>query len=130
MNTSHFKKNTITKIPNYKDGYFDVLYVEQVEDNFLPQDKLFYLEKGMPFQLLSISDRTKFEFEERDLKVTHKLRIPQTLEIDANKWIKLGDKFLKVFNAYHFVNGEGFKQTDLTLIEDQNIPDIKEVEDD
>ena len=36
-------------------------------------------------------------------------------EIDSFCVIKIGEKYHKVFNAYHFTNKDGFKQTDLTL---------------
>ena len=44
-----------------------------------------------------------------------KIRIPQTKEITALNVLKIGDKYHKVYNAYHFTNKEGFKETDLTL---------------
>ena len=34
--------------------------------------------------------------------------------------LKIGNEYHKVYNAYHFTNNEGFKQTDLTLVEYKN----------
>lgn len=66
---------------------------------------------------MSISDRLRFDAEERKKEITYKLRIPQTKEITSLHVVKIGNEYHKVFNAYHFTNKDGFKQTDLTLEE-------------
>ena len=53
--------------------------------------------------------------EERNKKITYKLRIPQTKQINSLCVVKIGNEYHKVYNAYHFTNKDGFKQTELTL---------------
>lgn len=110
-----YKLNTITKIPNYLDGKFDLFEIKQYEKGKFPVEYLKDSKKSMFFQELSITDKLQFEAEQRDRKLTMKIRIPQTKEITALNVLKIGDKYHKVYNAYHFTNKEGFKETDLTL---------------
>jgi hypothetical protein len=74
------------------------------------------------FQELSITDRLRFEAEERKKDLTMKIRIPQTKEITSLHVLKIGNEYHKVFNAYHFKNKDGFLQTDITL---ENYPNPK-----
>lgn len=110
-------KQSITSLPAYNDGCFKLFEIKQTDDKFA----IGYLhDTGKPdiwFEELSISDRLKFDAEERKKKITYKLRIPQMKEINSLCVVKIGDKYHKVFNAYHFTNKDGFKQTDLTLEE-------------
>ncbi len=108
-------KQNITNLPIYNDGFFKLFEIRQTNDKF----PIEYLHNaGKPdiwFEELSISDRLRFDAEEREKKITYKLRIPQMKEIDSLCVVKIDDKYHKVFNSYHFTNKEGFKQTDLTL---------------
>lgn len=47
-------------------------------------------------------------------------------EITSLNVVKIGNEYHKVFNAYHFTNNDGFKQTDLTL---EEYPRVKLEED-
>lgn len=119
-------KQSITSLPVYNDGFFKLFAIKQTNDTY----KIEYL-KDMEkpdiwFEELSITDKLKFEAEERNKKITHKIRIPQMKEIDSLCVIKINDKYYKVFNSYHFTNKDGFKQTDLTL---EEYPRIKLEED-
>lgn len=110
-------KQNITNLPVYNDGFFKLFEIKQTNDNFAIE----YLHNaGKPdiwFEELSISDRLRFDAEERKKKITYKLRIPQMKEINSLCVVKIGNEYHKVFNAYHFTNKDGFKQTDLTLEE-------------
>ena len=110
-------KQNITNLPVYNDGFFKLFAIKQTKDNH----PIEYLQDvNMPdiwFEELSISDKLKFEAEERQKKIAYKLRIPQMKEINSLNVAKIRDKYYKIFNAYHFVNKDGFKQTDLTLEE-------------
>lgn len=109
-------KQNITKLPTYNDGKFRLFEIKQTEDTY----KIEYLHdtgKDIWFEELSISDRLKFETEERKKKITCKLRIEQAKQIDSLCVVKMNNEYHKVFNAYHFTNKDGFKQTDLTLEE-------------
>lgn len=107
-------KQDITSLPTYNDGVFKLFQIKQTEDNF-PLEYLKDIGEEIWFEELSISDRLKFEAEERKKNITHKLRIPQRKDITALNVVKIEDTYHKVFNAYHFTNSDGYKQTDLTL---------------
>lgn len=109
-------KQNITSLPTYNDGEFKLFEIKQTETTY-PVDYLHDTGKEVWFEELSISDRLKFEAEDRKKKITLKIRIPQIKEITSLHVVKIGDKYHKVFNAYHFTNKDGYKQTDLTLEE-------------
>lgn len=110
----HYKEN-ITSIPTYNDGKFKLYEIKQ-KDSTYPDEYIKEISnKPMWFKELSISDRLKFESEQREKNLTMKIRIPQTKEITSMNVLKIGKEYHKVFNAYHFTNDEGFKETDLTL---------------
>lgn len=109
-------KQSITSLPTYNDGKFRLLEIKQTEDTY-PIEYLHDTGYDIWFEELSISDRLKFEAEERKKKITYKLRIPQTKQINSLCVVKIGSEYHKVYNAYHFTNKDGIKQTDLTLEE-------------
>ena len=111
-----FYKQNITTIPTYNDGKFRLFEIKQTDSTY-PVEYLHDTGNDIWFEELSISDRLRFEAEERKKKITYKLRIPQIKEINSLCVVKIGDEYHKVFNAYHFTNKDGFKQTDLTLEE-------------
>lgn len=111
-----YYKQSITNLPTYNDGRFRLLEIKQTEDDF-PVEYLHDTGKDIWFEELSISDRLRFESEERKKKITYKIRIPQTKQINSLCVVKIGDEYHKVFNTYHFTNKDGFKQTDITLEE-------------
>lgn len=107
-------ERTITPIPVYNDGCLKLFEIKQTKTTY-PIEYLHSTGKEIWFEELSISDKLKFEAEERKKNITYKLRIPQIKEIGSLHVIKIGDSYHKVFNAYHFTNKDGYKQTDLTL---------------
>lgn len=109
----NFKQN-ITILPTYNDGEFRLFEIKQTKDTY-STEYLHDTKQNFWFEELSISDRLKFEAEERKKKITYKIRIPQTKEINSLCVLKIGEEYHKVFNVYHFTNKDGFKQTDLTL---------------
>jgi len=116
----NFKLNT-TNLPIYCDGQFSLYDIKQTADKF-PIESIKDTSKKMCFEELSVSDRLRFEADQRDMKITLKIRIPQTKEITSLNVLKIGQEYHKVFNAYHFTNKDGFKQTDITL---ENYPNAK-----
>lgn len=118
-------KQSITNLPTYNDGKFRLFEIHQTKTTY-PVEYLKDTGKDMWFEELSISDRLRFDAEERKKKITYKLRIPQTKEITSLHVVKIGKEYNKVFNAYHFTNKDGFKQTDLTL---EEYPRVKLEED-
>ena len=111
-----YYKQNITNLPTYNDGKFRLFEIKQTKTTY-PVEYLHDTGYDVWFEELSISDRLKFEAEERKKKITYKLRIPQTKQINSLCVVKIGDEYHKVYNAYHFTNKDGIKQTDLTLEE-------------
>lgn len=109
-------KQSITNLPTYNDGKFRLFEIHQTKSTY-PVEYLKDTGKDIWFEELSISDRLRFDAEARKKKITCKLRIPQTKEITSLHVVKIGKEYNKVFNAYHFTDKDGFKQTDLTLEE-------------
>lgn len=116
----NYKENT-TLIPTYNDGKFKLYRIMQKDSTVYPEEYIKEVtNKSMWFKELSIADKLKFDAEQRDKKITIKIRIPQTKQITSMNVLKIGKEYHKVFNAYHFTNNEGFKETDLTLEEYPN----------
>ena len=109
----HFKES-ITPIPSYNDGKFEIFEIIQTDDTY-PIEDIKSTGNSMYYEELSISDKLRFSAEERDINLTMKIRIPQTKQITTMNVLKIGNEYHKVYNAYHFTNEDGFKQTDLTL---------------
>ena len=109
-------KQNITNLPTHNDGKFELFEIHQTKDVY-PVEYIKKTDKEIWFEEISISDRLRFEAEEREKKITFKLRVPQNKEITSLHVVKINNKYHKVFNAYHFTNKDGFKQTDLTLEE-------------
>lgn len=101
-------------IPFYNDGYFELYRIEESDDLYATK-KLVNQNTQIWYEELSITDKLRSQLNYQNVDATLKLRIPQYKLIDANCVIKILDKFYKVYNAYHFTNNDGFKQTDLTL---------------
>lgn len=113
-------KGNITSIPTYNDGKFKLYEVKQIDSTYPDEYIKEISNKSMWFKELSISDKLRFEAEQREKTLTMKIRIPQTKEITSMNVLKIGKEYHKVYNAYHFTNSEGFKETDLTLEEYPN----------
>ena len=118
-------KQNITTLPTYNDGKIKLFAIKQTKDTY-PVEYLKNMKKEVWFEELSISDKLRFESEERKRKLSLKIRIPQMKEITSLNVVKIGNEYHKVFNAYHFTNNDGFKQTDLTL---EEYPRVKLEED-
>lgn len=106
-----FKSN----IPTYNDGVLHLYRIEQDDTKKYATEKLVDTEQKIYFEELSLTDKLKFEAEERKVYIAAKIRIAQTKEIDSLSVVKIGSSFFNVYNAYHFTNKDGYKQTDLTL---------------
>ena len=113
-------KGNITSIPTYNDGKFKLYEIKQIDSTYPDEYIKEISNKSMWFKELSISDKLRFEAEQREKTLTMKIRIPQTKEITSMNVLKIGKEYHRVYNAYHFTNSEGFKEIDLTLEEYPN----------
>lgn len=114
MNIRNFK-SSITDIPTYLDGYFDLYKIVDNDDVF-PIDKLKLEVEMVPFKMISISDRLRLEADQRNVELSYKLRLPEYKTLDTMHMIKINDEFHRVYNVYHFTNKDGYNETDVTLI--------------
>lgn len=114
MNIRNFK-SSITQIPTYLDGYFD-LYAIVDDDGVFPIDKAKLVVEMVPFEMISISDRLRFEADQRQIEVTYKLRIQQDKSLNSMHLLKINGQWHRVYNVYHFMNKDGYPQSDVTLI--------------
>ena len=113
-------KENITSIPCYNDGKFELFEIKQKDSTYPKEYIRRVTNKPIWFRELSISNNLKFQADQREINLTIKIRIPQTKEITSMNVLKIGTEYHKVYNAYHFINEEGFKETDLTLQEYPN----------
>lgn len=109
-----FKEN-ITSIPSYNDGTFELYEIKQTNSTYPVEYIQIVTRKPIWFRELSISNNLKFQANEREINLTMKIRIPQIKQITSMNVLKIGSICHKVYNAYHFINDEGFPETDLTL---------------
>ena len=105
-----------TKIPVYNDGTFRLFKIKQGDEKY-PTEELVDTEKDVDFEELSLTDKLRFEAEQREIKITGKIRIAQSKEINSLSVIKIADEFYSVYNVYHFINEDGYKLSDITLQE-------------
>lgn len=113
MNTRSFKSNT-SQIPTYLDGYFSLFKIRTDTEPY-PSEYLEKAEGNFPFEYRTIGDRLRLEARQRDIEITHKVRIPQTKEITALHVLRFGEEYMQVHNTQNFTNNDGFKQTEITL---------------
>lgn len=69
-------RQSITNLPTYNDGVFEIFQIKTTDDTY----SIEYIKttgKKMYFEELSISDKLRFEAEQRDKKLTLKIRIPR-----------------------------------------------------
>lgn len=105
-------KNTL---PQYLDGCLDVYSIVQSEDpRFIESLKNEHLR--LWFEERGITDRLRNELNSSKTTPERKVRIPQDRKIDNMTVVKIDDKYYRVYNAYHFINKDGFAQSDLTLL--------------
>lgn len=111
--TPRFKLGTT--IPTYNSGGAEIFLIKQEKIGDFPKEYIENTGIELPFQKLSISDKLRYEFEQRDRKITMKIRIPATDELTSLNVLKIGEEYHRIYNAYSFVNKEGIPETDLTL---------------
>lgn len=104
------------ELPEYTDGAFKPLRIEEDTTTDFPQKKL--ADTGMLFwyRELSVYDRLRYEFEQGKKEVTMKIRIPQYKGIDSMCACEIDGNIHQVYNATHVRDKNGFPETELTLI--------------
>lgn len=115
MRTKKMKK---AKKPIFNDGYFTLYHIVESEDtsavrtleidNELADNEIW-------FEELSVSDRLRSQLDSSNIDIALKIRIPQYRKINSMCVLKIGEKYFKVYNAYHFTDDNGYYLSDLTL---------------
>ncbi len=103
-----------SKLPIYVDGIFHLYKIFDTEDLY-PEQKLIDMKMDICFEELSVFDKLKYELSSVGAEITGKLRIPQYKDITSDCVLKIGNVYHRVYNAAHFTNSEGYRQTDITL---------------
>lgn len=102
------------KQPTYLDGCFHLFRIKG--DGKLYENEYLYDEAmDIFYNEESVGDRLKNELHQSNHEITTKITIPQYKGIDSKCVLKIGDDMHHVYNAYHFTNKDGFKETTLTL---------------
>lgn len=104
----------MANLPTYVDGVIDVYRI--IEDDDIQATKhLKNLNLRIWYKELGITDKLRSQLDANGVDIQLKIRIPYYKKIDSLNVVKIDDQFYKVYNAYHFTNNDGFKETDLTL---------------
>lgn len=104
----------MTNLPTYVDG---VLYVYRIveNDDLQATKTLKPLDMKIWYKELSITDKLRSQLNAGGVDAQLKVRIPYYKAMDGLTVVKIDDQFYKVYNAYHFTNNNGYRETDLTL---------------
>lgn len=103
-----------SKLPVYLDGVFHLYKIVDSNDLY-PKQMLIDMKMDICFQELSVFDKLKYELSSVDTEVTGKIRIPQFKTISSDCVLKIDAIYHRVYNAAHFTNSEGYRQTDITM---------------
>lgn len=103
-----------SRIPIYIDGSFHLYKICDIDDLY-PKQMLIDMHMDIYFQELSIFDKLKYELSSVGAEITGKIRIPQFKDISSDCVLKIGNEYHRVYNAAHFTNNEGYRQTDITM---------------
>lgn len=105
--------NHLAAMPEYTSGCF-YLY------DILDQDgERKIRSRGLSaiwYREIAIFDRTRVTFEQADMEVTLKIRIPKWDGINSNCVCMIGGAQHKVFNKADVLSAQGYPETELTLI--------------
>lgn len=104
------------QVPEYTDGCFELFEIKDEKVGDFPIKKL--KSKGMTiwFREISVFDRIRYEFEQGDIQITMKIRIPRYKGIDSENACKIDGKIHQIYNVAHVIDKNGFPETELTLI--------------
>lgn len=106
------------KKPIFNDGYFTLYRIVESEDTSAVRTLELDSElddNQIWFEELSVSDRLRSQLDSSNIDIALKIRIPQYRKINSMCVLKIGEKYFKVYNAYHFIDDNGYDLSDLTL---------------
>ena len=103
----------LATLPEYTDGCFELYDITDRDGERVivrrPIDSVWFRDIG-------IYDRTRVTFEQADMEVTMKIRIPKWDGINSNCVCMINGNQHKVFNKADVLSKQGYPETELTLI--------------
>lgn len=106
--------NDMIKLPTYTDGVLHLYRITE-DDDIQATKHLKNMNMKIWYKELSITDKLRSQLYANGVDAQLKIRIPYYIAVDGMSVVKIDDRFYKVYNAYHFTNSDGFRETDLTL---------------
>jgi hypothetical protein len=104
-------------VPEYTDGYFALYDIVDNSEGDYPNFSIRARNLGnIYYRDIAVFDRTRLTFEQQDIEVTHKIRIPRFSDISSNCVCLIDNQQFKVFNKADVFNDYGFPETELTLV--------------
>ena len=115
--------------PAYNDGIMELYDIVDDPDPENPDYPLKKIQQrgigNIWYRSESVYDSTRMTFQQQDLKVTHKLRIPRWNGITANCACIIDGVQCKVFSAIPVISKLGYKETEITLVEPEQKYEVK-----
>lgn len=103
-------------MPVYNDGYFEIYRIKQSND-VVVKTELEDLNQKLWFKELGITDKLRSTLNSSNVDIQMKIRTPYANKfIDSQCVLKIEGQLYKVYNVYHFTNSDGFKESDITLV--------------
>ncbi len=103
-------------VPFYNDGICEVFKIVE-SDDVVTRIELEPTNRKITFKEIGVTDKLRSTLNSENVDVQMKIRMPYVRKlIDTQCVLKIEDTFFKVYNVYHFENSDGFKESDLTLI--------------
>ena len=107
-------------VPEYVDGYFELYDIIDAPDDDNPDfpqraikkreiGKIWYREEA-------VFDTKRLTFEQADIRITMKVRIPKWKDINTGCVCMIDSKQHQVYNRADVTSKDGFPETELTLI--------------
>ena len=107
------KLNRQAALPEYTDGCFTLYDIVDVDGERKISKRNI---DDIWFRDIGVYDRTRLTFEQADKMVTKKIRIPIWDGIDSDCVCVIGGEQHKVYNKANVLSGQGYRETELTLI--------------
>ena len=105
--------NRTAALPEYTDGCFDLYdLTDQDGERKIQRRQL----SPVWYRDIGVYDRTRVTFEQADMEVTLKVRIPKWDGISSNCVCVIGGRQHKVYNKADVLSDQGIPETELTLI--------------
>ena len=112
--------NKQANMPEYLDGCFTLYDIIDVPDEGNPDFPIKKIKaRGIGviwYREISVFDRTRMTFEQQDIEITKKIRIPQWEGINSMCICMICGRQHKVYNRTDILSKQGYPETELTLI--------------